>query len=261
MALIILNPNTLDKFIRQNGEECSIRNSTEAITYKRGCSLRSDDVVLSMWYLRFRVLPQQTMPRRPTLRCRPVHFLRTCIQSQTLLTSPLFSLQLFFLIKKPFLSHKIRKIPSMNQVATILGIQLPAMKARDAIQKEPALSSVSILPHQDSLLLLNLNKHKEMDDDDTVSTMLSSCSSLGLGVTFADPVVTEIHTRPYTTRLEKRALYYCERDYLEFKRDYFYGSTRDTLVKFTETVVSHVWTVPRHEEPSEMYYTEAELQR
>ena len=162
----------------------------------------------------------------------------------------------------PFLTQSER-YPTMNQVATILGIQLPAMKARGAIQKDPALSSsVSILPHQDSLLLLNLNKHKNMDDDDdTVSTMLSSCSSLGLGVTFADPVVTEVHTRPYTARLEKRALYYCEQDYLEFKRDYFYGSSRDTLVKFTETVVSHVWTVPRHEEASEMYYTEAELQR
>jgi len=151
----------------------------------------------------------------------------------------------------------------MNQVATILGIQLPAMKARDAIQREPMMSSsVSILPHQDSLLLLNFNKPKNMDDDeDTVSTMLSSCSSLGLGVTFAEPLVTEVHTRPYTTRQEKRALFYCEHDYLEFKRDYFYGTTRDTTVKFTETVVSHVWTVPKHEDPSDMYYTETELQR
>lgn len=156
----------------------------------------------------------------------------------------------------------------MNQVASILGIQLPALKARDAILSEPtpSASSVSLLSHRDSLLLLNhhnLYKEKSLDgDDETVSTMLSSCSSLGLGVTFADPVVTEVHTRPYTTRQERQALFYTDQDYLEFKRDYFYGtSSRDTLVKFKETVVSHVWTVPRHEDPSEMYYTEAELQR
>lgn len=155
----------------------------------------------------------------------------------------------------------------MNQVASILGIQLPSLKAREAIKTEPVSTAVSLaLGHRDSMLLLNNPyKHhsKNLDDSDadTVSTMLSSCCSLGLGVTFAEPLVTEVHTRPYTTRKEKQVLFYDEHDYLEFKRDYFYGSTRDTLVKFTETVVSHVWTVPKHEEPSDMYYTEAELQR
>ena len=152
----------------------------------------------------------------------------------------------------------------MNQVASILGIQLPTMKAREAILSEPTSSFVALLPHRDSLILLNnLSKHgKELDDDeDTVSTMLSSCSSLGLGVTFAEPLVTEVRTRPYTTRLEKQKLFYNEADYMEFKRDYFYGTTRNTLVRFTETVVSHVWTVPRHEDPSKMFYTETELQR
>ena len=156
---------------------------------------------------------------------------------------------------------------TMNQVATILGIQLPTLKARDAIKTEPlSSSSVSILPHRDSLLLLHNNwnekQPKDLDDDaDTVSTMLSSCSSLGLGVTFAEPLVTEVHLRPYTSRQEKQRLFYNESDYMEFKRDYFYGTTRDTIVRFTETVVSHVWTVPKHEEPSTMYYTETELQR
>eukprot|EP00544_Gedaniella_sp_CCMP2646_P015165 CAMPEP_0202490670 /NCGR_PEP_ID=MMETSP1361-20130828/8005_1 /ASSEMBLY_ACC=CAM_ASM_000849 /TAXON_ID=210615 /ORGANISM="Staurosira complex sp., Strain CCMP2646" /LENGTH=200 /DNA_ID=CAMNT_0049120605 /DNA_START=58 /DNA_END=661 /DNA_ORIENTATION=- len=140
------------------------------------------------------------------------------------------------------------------------------MKARDAIKTEPLSSSVSILPHRDSLLLIhNLNEKlqpKDLDDDaDTVSTMLSSCSSLGLGVTFAEPLVTEVRLRPYTSRQEKQRLFYNESDYTEFKRDYFYGTTRDTIVRFTESVVSHVWTVPRHEEPSTMYYTETELQR
>lgn len=165
-----------------------------------------------------------------------------------------------------YISHIYPTYRTMNQVATILGIQLPTMKARDAIKTEPLSSSVSILPHRDSLLLIhNLNEKlqpKDLDDDaDTVSTMLSSCSSLGLGVTFAEPLVTEVRLRPYTSRQEKQRLFYNESDYMEFKRDYFYGTTRDTIVRFTESVVSHVWTVPRHEEPSTMYYTETELQR
>lgn len=164
-------------------------------------------------------------------------------------------------------TKRIQILRTMNQVATILGIQLPALKARDAIRAESiSTSSVSIIPHRDSLLLLNdhfLQKDgKSLEsDDETVSTMLSSCSSLGLGVTFADPVVTEVHTRPYTTRQERNRLFYNDQDYLEFKRDYFYGTSRETIVKFKETVVSHVWTVPKHEEPSDMYYSEQELQR
>ena len=155
----------------------------------------------------------------------------------------------------------------MNQVASILGLQLPSLKARDSVMSKPIRSSsCSFLLHRDSLLMLNLKQHKTLDDDaDTVSTVLSaSDSSLSAdfnSVTFAEPLVTEVHLRPYTTRREKQVLFYSEKDYLEFKRDYYYGTTRSTLVKFAETVVSHVWTVPQHEDPSQLYYTETELQQ
>jgi hypothetical protein len=111
-----------------------------------------------------------------------------------------------------------------------------------------------------------MNYEKLDDDADTVSTASLSASDSSLSVdfnsvTFAEPLVTEVHLRPYTTRQEKQVLFYNERDYLEFKRDYYYGTTRNTLVKFAETVVSQVWTVPQHEDPSQVYYTEAELQQ
>ena len=103
---------------------------------------------------------------------------------------------------------------------------------------------------------------KKLEDDDTVSTMSASESSLSMsfGVTFAEPLVTEVHLRPYTTRREKRVLFYQEQDYMEFKRDAFYGR-RDTLVQFADDMVSDVWTIPALENPSEVYYTEGELQR
>jgi hypothetical protein len=154
----------------------------------------------------------------------------------------------------------------MNQVATILGLQLPSMKARDSVMSSKPIgsSSFSLFSVQDSLLMMN---YKKLDDDaDTVSTTSLSASDSSLSVdfnsvTFAEPLVTEVHFRPYTTRQEKQVLFYNERDYLEFKRDYYYGTTRNTLVKFAATVVSQVWTVPQHEDPSQVYYTEAELQQ
>lgn len=155
----------------------------------------------------------------------------------------------------------------MNNVANILGIQLPSTKARDSVMARPprrSLSHGALLLHQDSLQLVKNGKFLYDDEEDTVLTMMSSSDSslsIDCGVTFAEPLVTEVHTRPCTTRQEKNALFYNEHDYLEFKRDYYYGTSRNTLVKFAETVVSHVWTVPPHDDPSEHFYTEQDLQQ
>jgi hypothetical protein len=160
----------------------------------------------------------------------------------------------------------------MNQVAIILGIELPLLKARDVVMKKNKCSSfadrpISIISHRDSLLLLGTQKDKSSaNDDDTAST--SSCSdsdssfssSGALGVTFAEPLITEVITRPYTTINEKYQLFYNDYDYAEFRRE-AYGLGRKRLVSFSTDIVSDVVILPPVEDNSVMYYSEKELQR
>jgi hypothetical protein len=125
------------------------------------------------------------------------------------------------------------------------------------------------------------NNCGDEDDDDTASTVSlladdTSCSSAECGsgssatVTFCAPLVTEIYERPVTTPDEKAALYYTEREYREFRRDFVYGQPR-RLVHFHSDVVTAVLDLPPsvisnldESSPStcasDLYYSESDLQ-
>jgi hypothetical protein len=113
------------------------------------------------------------------------------------------------------------------------------------------------------------------DDDETASTMstadesscCSDCSDEGFRrqrltktvVSFDTPLVTAVYVRPFTTLQEKRALYYTDFEYREFRRDYFYRP-RDRQVQFSPNLVTKVHSIPPVEDPSDLYYSEADLQ-
>jgi hypothetical protein len=118
------------------------------------------------------------------------------------------------------------------------------------------------------------------DDDETLETMsmsddascCSSTSSTDMNhsndtsrsaafrvVTFADPLVTQIHFRPTTTLLEKRELFYSDIDFRTFRRNYHFQ--RDTQVGFKEKVVTDVWEIPPVDCPEDLYYSNSDLQR
>lgn len=158
----------------------------------------------------------------------------------------------------------------MNEVASILGIDLPTFNSRDAVMRERCQcreskrnKTSSMFCHRNSLLIGKI--YCEDKDDDTACTASSSECSGSIDaphtVSFADNLVTEIHTRPYTTICEKQKLFYCDWEYLEFRRDAYGLNKRERLVKFSDDVVSKVWIIPTVEDPSSMHYSEKELQR
>lgn len=157
----------------------------------------------------------------------------------------------------------------MNEVASILGIYLPTFNSRDAVMrvrfhykdsKRKELSSVFC--YRNSLLIGK--KSCDANDDDTACTASSSECGGSIDapntVSFAENLVTEIHTRPYTTICERQKLFYCDWEYLEFRRDAYGLNRRERLVKFSDDVVSKVWIIPTVEDPSLMHYSEKELQ-
>lgn len=159
----------------------------------------------------------------------------------------------------------------MNQVATILGFDLPVLTARQGAMKSSRRSppqrkptDLVFIDHRDSMLLLD-KRHHQSKDDDTASTASASDSDLSFdishGVTFAEPLVTEVRTRPYTTIHEKYAMFYNDYDYAEFRREAYGYGRRERVVKFADSMVTNVWTIPKVEEPSKMYYSKRELQR
>jgi len=147
-------------------------------------------------------------------------------------------------------------------------------------------SSLSLLCHHDSLLchadknarprkagnvkhycgLAAMNIEDE-EDDGTVITTTSSCSSsLGRapGVTFAEPLVTHVHTRPKTSRQEKKFLFYTDREYRTFRREYSLcggREPRDSVVQFSDELVSEYHVYPMHQEKDQLYYSECDLKR
>lgn len=159
----------------------------------------------------------------------------------------------------------------MNQVAAILGISVPSFGARACAMKPSRIqkmdNGVRLFSCRDSLLLGN-DKLRMTKDDDTASTLSTSESDLsfsGQMVRFADPLVTEVHTRPYTTPAEKFLLFYTASDYLDFRIDSYhsrYTERRNRLVRFADEVVTDVWSVPCLKRySSDIYYSEAELQK
>jgi hypothetical protein len=158
----------------------------------------------------------------------------------------------------------------MNQVASILGIDLPVLKARQVVMMPlPRLVPRATLPvmlrHQDSLRLLD--KRVKHDDDTASTASLSDCDSDSFllnethSVSFAEPLVTQVITRPYTTMRDKYALYYSNNDYCEFRREAYGYVPQQKLVKFADSMVSEVWTIPAVLDASSMYYSKKELQR
>jgi len=109
------------------------------------------------------------------------------------------------------------------------------------------------------------------DDDDTASTASASDSSFSLmsgtgcnNVSFCEPLVTEVHYRPKTSRQDKSTLFYTDHEYREFRREYsLYGKYgRDgVVVSFTDNVVTAVHTYPKPKQPSDLYYSESDLKR
>lgn len=112
--------------------------------------------------------------------------------------------------------------------------------------------------------------HQHKEDDDTASTLSTStstdddddCSSFGKMVTFAEDLVTAVHTRPFTSREDKYYLHYSEHDYVDFKVEYVTGRTRTRQVSFAHQVVSQETIVPPplQEHKQHLYYSESELQ-
>ncbi|CAJ1933744.1 unnamed protein product [Cylindrotheca closterium] len=89
-----------------------------------------------------------------------------------------------------------------------------------------SLSFFVYLEHGASVLNLKgkqLEEEKERDDDDTATTMSflssSSSSESNLRVSFVEPLVTEAHYRPYTSKRDKYFLHYNEHDYVDFKME------------------------------------------
>lgn len=157
----------------------------------------------------------------------------------------------------------------MDHVASILGIDLPVFNARRVAMKPhrsvtPAATIPSML-HCDNTVGMIRKRQKDDDDDDTASTASASDSDSDSfvsapSVSFAEPLVTAVMTRPYTSLRDKYALYYSNYDFAEFRREANGYERREKVVKFSVSVVSEVWTVPSVKDASSMYYSKEELQ-
>ena len=110
-----------------------------------------------------------------------------------------------------------------------------------------------------------IRKRQNHDDDDTASTASASDSDSDSllsapSVSFAEPLVTAVMTRPYTSLRDKHTLYYSNYDFADFRREANGYERREKVVKFSVAVVSEVWTVPSVRDASSMYYSKEELQ-
>jgi len=126
--------------------------------------------------------------------------------------------------------------------------------------------------HRDSLLVyleqaasvLSFQKGKQLEeDDDDTATTVSFCSASSSGeklrVSFLEPLVTEVHYRPRTTRVEKYFLHYNEHDYVDFKREYMTGRARNRKVSFKcEDATVHQLPPPAASK-QDLFYSEGDL--
>lgn len=155
----------------------------------------------------------------------------------------------------------------MDFVAATLGINLPTQSARCTVDKTMIKRArpVPFLSHRDSMLcLIDIKAHvSKSDDDDTASTVSCSDSfSSTSSVSFVEPLVTEVYFRPRTTYEEKQQLFYTEREYRAFRREYYlYGrqEPRDPIVQFSDNISVHVYKASA--EKDRLYYSEADLKR
>ena len=121
---------------------------------------------------------------------------------------------------------------------------------------------------------------EEYEDDECSNCSMegaTSCSSDDSNhnsnrVSFCSPLVTATYVRPTTTAKEKLELFYTEIDYREFRRNYLVlnriqacrlerrNERRSTIVQIHPQVVTATHTIPSHEDPTELYYTQSDLQ-
>ena len=108
-----------------------------------------------------------------------------------------------------------------------------------------------------------LNNNNNKADDDTASTLSTSIEDKI--VTFCEPLVTNVYTRPRTTYEDKYYLHYNEHDYIDFKIEYMTGKVRNRKVSFARDVVTDTYDYYydvslRDDYKHNMYYSQSELQ-
>ncbi|CAB9527826.1 expressed unknown protein [Seminavis robusta] len=164
----------------------------------------------------------------------------------------------------------------MDFVATVLGLQLPTLSARDCLHKQSRNCSlrVGLVPAKEEKIVWGYDDDmlevpdKAECDDETASTLsecesfTSSSGSLTSCVTFATPLVTATYLRPVTDKREKEVLYYQDADYRQFRMEYRQSlMRRRPSVTFSSNVVSQIHKLPAVENKDEVYYSSAELKR
>jgi hypothetical protein len=160
----------------------------------------------------------------------------------------------------------------MDFIATVLGLQLPTLRARDCLKQRHMCSHHLVA--KDAKIFCEYDEDmldvpdKAACDDETASTLSdcdsfsSSSESLGACVTFAAPLVTGTYFRPVTGKQEKEALYYRECDYRQFRLDFRRSLiSRRTSVTFSATLVSHIHHLPAVDNKNEIYYSSEELKQ
>lgn len=103
-----------------------------------------------------------------------------------------------------------------------------------------------------------------IDEDGVMSVVYSDCQTSveqlsRPSVSFATPLVTDIHFRPRTLRQDKALLYYSDADYRSFRRDFHRGEKHHHSVRFLPQVVTDVWKYDVEHDDS-LYYSEQEIQ-
>jgi len=165
----------------------------------------------------------------------------------------------------------------MDFIATVLGLQLPTLKARDCLREHflaaQPLSSSSVEGKKIVWDKWQVTPGKaECDDDETTLSTVSSdddsddslSSDSSHSVSFAAPLVTEVFLRPYTHPKEREELYYREADFRRFRMDYrreIQCPRMRPSVTFSSSVVSQVHALPEVENKDEVYYSSAELKQ
>lgn len=168
----------------------------------------------------------------------------------------------------PIVGSRRRQRQETNKVSSAQAPQLPSANKK-------GISSC----HRDSFLVyleqayniksseFKFTTKASCRDDDTASTLSTTTDgddSLGFtkSVSFAEPLVTAVITRPLTTKEDKYYLHYNEHDYVDFKIEFLTGKERCRRVSFEREVVQEVHQVESLAKHSDdLYYSESELQQ
>jgi hypothetical protein len=159
----------------------------------------------------------------------------------------------------------------MNHLANTIGLQLPSLSARHAVMncvKEWNNLEEKLRPNNENHFSFEFSKEslgQSSTDDETASTISTECSissSASYNVSFSPCLVTAEFERPATMPHEKQELYYCEKDYRRFRREYYEFRKRgSSLVHFCEELVTQVHQYSSEGSPSDLYYNETDLKR